>query len=94
MTPGSAGWGVEPDDAILYDGASGQTRTIKNTPGDQRCYYVTLREALHGTGPNPVTPEQASTVMAIMEAAAQSDREGRRISPELTASERAAWKRP
>jgi predicted dehydrogenase len=59
--------------------------------GDQRGYYSALRETLHGRGPNPVSPSQAVTVMAILEAALRSQEEGRRITPELTEEERAAW---
>jgi predicted dehydrogenase len=69
VVPGSHDWGVDPDDAVLYDGATGKTRALKAARGDQRGYYVALREALQGRGPNPVPPEQALTVMAIIEAA-------------------------
>jgi len=91
VLPGSPEWGVDPDDAILYDGATGDTRTLKAARGDQRGYYVALREALLGRAPNPVPPEQGATVMAIIEAGLCSDNEGRRVVPELTKEERAAW---
>lgn len=91
VLPGSPEWGVDPDDAILYDGATGDTRTLKTARGDQRGYYVALREALLGRAPNPVPPEQGATVMAIIEAGLHSDNEGRRVVPDLTKEERAAW---
>jgi predicted dehydrogenase len=91
MIPGANGWGVDPDDAILYEGASGRTEAVKAAAGDQRGYYAALREALYGRGPNPVLPTQAVTVMAILEAALRSHEEGRRIAPDLTEAERAAW---
>jgi predicted dehydrogenase len=91
VLPGSPEWGVDPDDAILYDGATGDTRTLKTARGDQRGYYVALREALLGRAQNPVPPEQGATVMAIIEAGFRSDNEGRRVVPELTKEERAAW---
>ena len=91
VLPGAPDWGLDPDDAILYDGATGDKRTQKSARGDQRGYYVALREALHGRAPNPVPPEQGATVMAIIEAALRSDAEGRRVVPELTKEERAAW---
>jgi hypothetical protein len=50
-----------------------------------------MREALYGRGLNPVSPTQAVTVMAILEAALRSHEEGRRIAPDLTDEERAAW---
>jgi predicted dehydrogenase len=91
VLPGAPEWGVDPDDAILYDGATGDTRTLKTARGDQRGYYVALREALLGRAQNPVPPEQGATVMAIIEAGLRSDNEGRRVVPELTKEERAAW---
>ena len=91
VVPGARDWGLDPDDAVLYDGASGGMRTLKAARGDQRGYYVALRDALHGRAPNPVTPEQGATVMAIIEAAIRSDTMGRRVVPDLKEEERAAW---
>jgi predicted dehydrogenase len=91
VLPGAKEWGLDPDDAVMYEGASGETRPIRSARGDQRGYYVALREALLGRARNPVTPEQGATVMAIIEAALRSDGEGRRVVPELTEEERAAW---
>jgi predicted dehydrogenase len=93
VVPGSGDWGLDPDDAILYEGAAAESRTLKAARGDQRGYYAALREALHGEAPNPVPPEQGATVMAIIEAAFLSDKEGRRVIPELRQEERAAWTR-
>jgi predicted dehydrogenase len=93
VVPGSADWGLDPDDALLHEGVAGDTRTLKAARGDQRGYYVALREALLGRAPNPVPPEQGATVMAIIEAAMRSDKEGRRVVPDLTDEERAAWVR-
>jgi len=91
VLPGAKEWGLDPDDAVMYEGASGETRPIRSARGDQRGYYVALREALLGRARNPVTPEQGATVMAIIEAALRSDAEGRRVAPDLTEDERAAW---
>jgi predicted dehydrogenase len=91
MLPGSPGWGMDPDDAALCIGATGDTRALKAERGDQREYYVALREALLGNAPNPVPPEQGATVMAIIEAAFRSDSEGRRLVLELTKEERGAY---
>jgi predicted dehydrogenase len=79
MSPGDSDWGLDPDDATLYDGATGTTRTLKALRGDQRGYYVALREALRGRAPNPVTPEQGATVMTIIEAALRSNEQGGRV---------------
>jgi len=91
VVPGSAQWGVDPDDAVLYEGAAGDARSLKAARGDQRGYYVALREAMQGRAQNPVSPEQGATVIAILEAALRSDKEGRRVVPEVTEGERAVW---
>ena len=91
VLPGSRDWGLDPDDAVLYDGATGNSRALKTARGDQRGYYVALREALLGRAPNPVPPQQGATVMAIIEAGLRADEEGRRVVPDLTKEERAAW---
>src|SRR2546423_4509501 len=93
VVPGAAEWGVDPDDALLYNGATGDTRTLEAARGDQRGYYVALREALLERGSNPVTPQQGATVMAIIEAAFRSENEASRVAPELMDDERAAWVR-
>jgi len=88
--PGSETWGVDPDDAMLYTGDLGEPRPVKAARGDQRGYYVALREALHGRAPNPVSPEQGAAVIAVIEAAMRSDHRGGRIIPDLNDEERAA----
>jgi len=93
VVPGSQDWGLDPDDVVLHEGASGETRALKAARGDQRGYYVALREALLGRAPNPVPPEQGATVMAIIEASLRSEKDGCRVVPELTEEERAAWAR-
>ncbi|HEY8831769.1 MAG TPA: Gfo/Idh/MocA family oxidoreductase, partial [Gemmatimonadaceae bacterium] len=73
-----------PDDAVLYNGITGDAGWVKAARGDQRGYYVALREALHGRAPNPVPPEQGAAVMAMIAAALLSDQEGRRTVPAST----------
>jgi len=91
VVPGSPEWGIDPDDAILYEGAISDRLAVAATRGDQRRYYFALRDALLGKGRNPVPAEQGATVMAIIEACIRSHNEGRRVVPELTNEERAAW---
>ena len=93
VLPGSPEWGHDPDDAILYEGATNDSRALKAAHGDQRGYYFALREALLGRAPNPVPPEQGATVMGIIEAALLSDKDGCRVVPDLTTEEHAAWSR-
>lgn len=91
LAPGAPGWGVDPDDALLYDGESGETRAVTAVPGDYQAYYRELADALRGRGPNPVPPEQGAAVMAVIDAARLADAEGRRVVPDVRPGERAAW---
>ena len=93
MAPGAPGWGMDPDEAVLHDGVTGETRAVPALPGDQRRYYAALREALLGRAPNPVSPEEGVSVIALIEAALRSESQGRRVSPDLREEERAAWSR-
>src|SRR6185436_12870161 len=43
VLPRTPDWGVDPDSAILHDGATGQSLSIQAARGDQRGYYVALR---------------------------------------------------
>ena len=36
VLPGARDWGLDPDDAVMYEGASGETRPIRSARGDQR----------------------------------------------------------
>ncbi len=46
-------------------------------PGDYRKYYANLRDAILGTAPLAVTPQQALRVIRALELAAESSRTGR-----------------
>lgn len=92
QTPGSPGWGHDPD-PLLFVAAEGEAPTEIGAPaGDWRGYYAAVRDAVRGDGALPVTPAQAATVMAVIEAGLQSAAEGRVISPGYTDAERSAWR--
>jgi predicted dehydrogenase len=91
VVPGAPEWGMDPDDAVLFDGVTGETHTVKAAPGDQRGYYAALHRAIEARAPNPVSPAQGATVIALIEAALRSDAEGRRVAPDLLEEERTAW---
>jgi predicted dehydrogenase len=92
QTPGSPGWGRDSD-PLLFVGAEGESPTEIPTPaGDWRRYYAAVGDAVRGAGDLPVTPAQATTVMAVIEAGLRSSAEGRAVSPKLTDAERSAWR--
>lgn len=88
MAPGAPGWGVDPDAAVAFDGATGETRAIAATPGDQRSFYLTMRDAVLGEGDPPISVAQSIGVAGVLDAARRSHAEGRRIVPALDARER------
>lgn len=90
IAPGSDAWGLDDDPLVVIDG-EGVAQSEPAECGDQTRYYAGVREAILGRGPNPVAPIEALAVMAVIEAAAQSSREGRVVALPLTDSERAAY---
>lgn len=91
MRPGDAEWGIDPDDLLFYDG-DGQVTHLTTPRGDQSRYYAAFRDAVLDRGAAPVTPRQAITVMAVIEAAMQSAAEHRAVALALDADEREAWR--
>ncbi|MFX2607402.1 oxidoreductase [Enterobacter mori] len=87
VIPGSESWGEDSDDMVLFDAAGDATR-LKTPKGDQRQYYINVRDALTGTIGNPVHPVEALAVMAVLEAAVKSSETGSTQTLELTAEER------
>lgn len=90
VVPGSEAWGVDEDPLVVIDG-EGAARSEAAERGDQTRYYAGVRDAILGRGPNPVAPIEALAVMAVIEAAAQSSREGRVVALALGDDERAAY---
>ena len=87
VIPGSESWGEDTDDMVLFDAAGDATR-LKTPKGDQRQYYINVRDALTGKIENPVNPVEALAVMAVLEAAVRSSETGSTQTLELTAEER------
>jgi predicted dehydrogenase len=79
------------DALILVAGEGAEPIEITAPAGNHLSYYMALRDALRGDGKLPVTPAQATTLMAIIEAAMQSSDEGRVVRPGYTDAERSAW---
>lgn len=89
VIPGSDSWGHDDDKMVMFD-AAGQTQQHETPRGDQRQYYINVRDALTGAIDNPVSPLQALAVMAVLEAAVQSAESGTVQTIALTADEQAA----
>jgi predicted dehydrogenase len=89
LTPGSAGWGADDDALTLYVGD--ETPIQLPTPaGDQRQFYIHVRDALNGKCGNPVPPLQALAVMAVLEAAVRASESGQNQPLALSEAEMAA----
>lgn len=88
VIPGSETWGEDSDSMVFY-GADGVPQTIETPKGDQRQYYINVRDALLGKITNPVHPVEALAVMAVLEAAVKSSETGSTQPLALTAEERA-----
>ena len=80
--PGGEGWGVDPDDGLLtLIGDTGQPEpsSVPTLPGDYTRFYAAVRDAIAGTAPNPVTPEQAVQLMELLDLGSRSAEEGRAL---------------
>ncbi len=89
--PGSAGWGKDDDPLIYVAGDRALKTEIAAPPGSYLRYYQELRDALRGGGKPPVTPAEATTVIAVIEAGILSSKQGRVLVPSYTEEEIAAW---
>jgi predicted dehydrogenase len=90
--PGGPGWGRDPDPLIFAPGEAGAPTELATPAGNYLGYYLAIRDAVRGAGTSPVTPPQATTLMAIIEAGIQSSDEERVVRPGYTHAERSAWK--
>lgn len=81
MSPGDSDYGREPDSAAgrLYTGAAGQTEVqeIVSPRGDYLQFYDRLHKAITRNEPVPVTASDGVRVMQIIDAALQSQRDGK-----------------
>ncbi len=83
LTPGDAGWGVDPGGSTLtpvVNDLPGKAETIPVIPGNYLAYYEAVAMAINENAPNPVTGEDALKVMKLLELGFVSSREGKRIT--------------
>lgn len=72
--PPQEAWGYDMRDGVLtlVDGDVMAEKTLLTLPGNYPAYYAAVRDAIHGTGRNPVTAEEAIQVMELIELGLQS----------------------
>jgi len=80
--PGSPGWGHDPDPLIFFAGDGSAPVEVAAPPGNYLAYYAAIRDAIRGEGAPPVTPAQATALMAILEAGIRSSDQGRVVRPD------------
>ena len=89
LRPGDREWGVDPEAMTLFTATGSEA--LATPRGDQSRYYRDVAEAIAVDSRNPVTPLEALAVMAVLEAAEISSRDGRSVAPALTDAENAAF---
>ncbi|QGY29017.1 oxidoreductase [Pantoea cypripedii] len=67
-------WGYDMRDGVLTlaDGDVMVEKALLTLPGNYPAYYAAVRDAIAGTGANPVTAEEAIQVMELIELGLQS----------------------
>jgi predicted dehydrogenase len=80
--PPVAGWGADtqPSELTRPLGEALHREPWPLRAGCQGAFYAGVRDALRGAGPNPVPPDEAIAVMALIELGRRSAREGRTLS--------------
>jgi predicted dehydrogenase len=83
VRPDAPGFGDDPDPGWLYPGLGVEPQAIPAPGANQRDYYVAIREAIHQRAPNPVPPQHAVAVMAVLETCFASAQQGRVLPVDL-----------
>jgi predicted dehydrogenase len=78
--PGGECWGEDPVPGMLTPGGAERYSVTPNLRGDYRLFWSALVAAIHGTGPNPVPPEEALAVMEVLDAGVRSAAARREIA--------------
>jgi predicted dehydrogenase len=68
-SPVEARWGEEPETLWGMLGMDGKTRRVRTRPGGYGSFYSALAESLRAGAPPPVDPEDAVSVLELLEAA-------------------------
>jgi predicted dehydrogenase len=90
IDPADPSFGYDPSPGILYHGATGERSETLSPKGNQRMYYIGIRDAILNKQPAPIPIQDAVAVMAILETSFESGARGRVLELPLTPAERAA----
>jgi predicted dehydrogenase len=91
MLPDDPAYGYDPDPGIVYDGATGTRTQVPSPVGNEREYYVGIRDAILGKCPPPVLARDAVACMAILETSFASGTKGQVLPLPLSPEERVQW---
>jgi predicted dehydrogenase len=89
MDPADPVFGHDPSPGILYRGATGERVEMPAPIGNQRMYYVGIRDAILHSHQPAIPVQDAIAVMAILETSFESGASGRVLELPLTPAERA-----
>lgn len=92
MLPNDPAFGIDREPGLLIYGATGAREQVPAPKGDQRQYYVDIRDAIQNRRSPKITAKDAIAVMAILETSFRSGGEGRVLPLPLTQEEIAEWK--
>lgn len=91
ILPDDLAFGIDPDPGIFIEGATGKRREISAPRGDQREYYLGIRDSILRKQPAAITPKDAIAGMAILETCFESNALGHVLPVTLTTEERGEW---
>lgn len=91
MLPDDPEFGIDPHPGVVIYGETGKREEIAAPKGDQRKYYVDIRDAIQNQQPPVITARDAVAVMAVLETSIKSGVEGRVLPLPLTREEIAEW---
>jgi predicted dehydrogenase len=77
LRPGQVGWGAEPEERWGLLGAGDRVERIRTEPGAYQRFYEGVAASLREGAPPPVDPEDAVSVLEVLDAARTSSAEGR-----------------
>jgi predicted dehydrogenase len=91
VLPDDPAFGIDPHPGVVIYGESGGREEIAAPKGDQRKYYIDVRDAIQNQQPPMISARDAVAVMAILETSFRSSAEGRVLPLPLTQEEVAEW---